>query len=509
MRCSLQLTNLFVVAVWQPHMLKSLQILLLSESIPSFQTLINGEHLMEESHSANLPRKGSRFVYVVAVLSALGGLLFGYDTGVISGAILFIQNQFSLDPFSKSLVVSAVLIGAVIGAIFGGDLADHIGRRRVIILSAIIFALGALGTAATPSLYPLIAGRVIVGIAIGIASIATPLFISEVAPAKVRGSLVSLNQLAITIGIVVSYSIDYALSDIQGWRYMLGLAAIPAIILGLGMLLLSDTPRWLMSQNRLDEARAVLKRIRGEQEVEGELQEILSSLREQKAGRKELLNPLVKPALLIGIFLAIFQQVTGINTVIYYAPTIFQFAGISSASAAIFATVLVGLVNVVMTVVAIVLLDRIGRRPLLLIGLAGMTLSLIILGSAFFLSNFSSSVGSVALVGLMLYVAFFAIGLGPVFWLLVSEIYPLKVRGLAMSIASEANWSSNLIVALTFLTLIEILGESGTFWLYAVVGIAAWIFSYKLVPETKGRTLEQIENHWRKHKHPIEMAKNE
>ncbi len=453
-------------------------------------------------------QKGGRFVYVAAIFSALGGLLFGYDTGVISGAILFIEQEFALSSLYIGIVVSAVLIGAVIGAAIGGDLADHVGRRKMIFVAALIFALGAIGTSVTPNIVLLILGRIVVGVAIGIASEVTPLYISEIAPAKMRGSLVSLNQLAITIGIVVSYLVDYALAPSSGWRYMLGFAAVPAVILGLGMLPLPDTPRWLMNHNEPDKALKVLKRIRGNNvDVEKEMDEIQQGLKKQKAGRAELLNPLVKPALIIGVGLAVFQQITGINTVIYYAPKIFQFAGVVSSSSAIFATLLVGIVNVIFTIVAIMLLDRIGRRPLLLVGLAGMVSSLILLGISFYFTNLIGSLGDLATVGLMVYVASFAIGLGPVFWLLVSEIYPLRVRGLAMSIASEANWGSNLIVALTFLTLIQFLGKSGTFWFYAAVGILAWIFAYFLVPETKGRTLEEIESHWRAGKHPREMGK--
>jgi SP family galactose:H+ symporter-like MFS transporter len=454
------------------------------------------------------PKQGAgRFVYVAAVVSALGGLLFGYDTGVISGAILFIEKDFALSNLLISVVVSAVLIGAVIGAAIGGYLADLAGRRKMIIAAAIIFIVGAVGAAFTPNVALLIVGRIVVGLGIGIASMSTPLYISEVAPAKVRGSLVSLNQLAVTIGIVVSYLVDYALAPIQGWRYMLGLAAIPAAILMIGMIPLPDTPRWLVSHNKPDEARKVMRRIRSQVDTDKELTEIQDSLKKQKTGRAELFNPLVKPALIIGIGLAVFQQVTGINTVIYYAPKIFQFAGITSSSSAIFSTMLVGVVNVTFTVVAILLLDRVGRRPLLLVGLAGMVSSLTLLGISFYVSSLFGLLGPLATVSLMVYVASFAIGLGPVFWLLISEIYPLRVRGLAMSFASEANWGANLIIALTFLTLVQVLSRSGTFWFYAIVGVAAWIFCYKLVPETKGHTLEEIESHWRSGKHPREMGK--
>jgi SP family galactose:H+ symporter-like MFS transporter len=466
-----------------------------------------GKKILSTMPKPNTKQGHGRFVYVAAIISALGGLLFGYDTGVISGAILFIGKDFALSNLMVGIVVSAVLVGAVIGAAAGGYLADLVGRRKMILVSALVFIVGAIATAFTPNVVLLIAGRIVVGLAIGIASMTAPLYISEVAPANVRGSLVSLNQLAITIGIVVSYLVDYSLAPIQGWRYMMVLASIPAVILGLGMLVLPDTPRWLVKHNEPEKARVVLKRIRGNVNVEKELGEIQSGLKEQKAGHSELLNPLVKPALIIGVALAILQQVTGINTVIYYAPKIFQFAGISSSSAAIFSTLLVGIVNVAFTVVAIILVDRVGRRPLLLVGLTGMVTSLTVLGFSFYLSSLVGLQGTLATVGLMVYVASFAIGLGPVFWLLISEIYPLKVRGLAMSIASEANWGSNLITALTFLTFIQVLGLSGTFWLYAVVGVLALVFCYRLVPETKGHTLEEIEAHWRAGKHPREMCK--
>jgi SP family galactose:H+ symporter-like MFS transporter len=455
--------------------------------------------------------KGSEsgFVYVAVTFSALSGLLFGYDTGVISGAILFIRQQFSLSDFMVGVVVSAVLVGAVIGAGVGGDLADRFGRRKMIIIAGFIFGIGAttstVGTAILPYVTVLIAGRTIVGVGIGVASEVAPLYISEVAPAKMRGSLVSLNQLAVTIGIVVSYLVDYAFAPIEGWRYMLGLAIVPATILVIGMTFVPNTPRWLVRQVRMDEAKAVLKRIRPSGEVDKEVEEIQEGLKQQKGGRAELRNPLVKPALTVGIGLAIFQQITGINTVIYYAPTIFQAAGFASASSAIFATLSVGVVNVLMTVVAIFLMDRVGRRPLLLIGLAGMMASLVVLGVAFFMPGLSGNVGFITTGSLMAYVGFFALGLGPVFWLLISEIYPLKVRGLAMSIASEANWGSNLVVAFTFLTLVNLLSRSGTFWLFALVAAGAWAFTYLMVPETKGKTLEEIESHWRAGKHPREM----
>jgi len=451
--------------------------------------------------------RGPRFVIVAAAISALGGLLFGYDTGVISGAILFIRQDFGLSEGWEEIVVSSVLWGAVIGAAVGGTLADRFGRRPILILTAVIFALGAVETALAPTLAWLIAGRVIVGAAIGVASFTAPLFISEVSPVNIRGRLVSLNQIALTSGIVISYLVDYALSGSRGWRWMFGLAGIPALALGIGMVFVPESPRWLVGRALPDKARAVLRQIRGTANVEPELEEIQTSFHQQGGRWSELMSPRVRPALIVGIGLAVFQQVTGINTVIYYAPTIFQFAGFESASGAILATVGVGLVNVLMTLAAMVLLDRVGRRPLLLSGLVGMVIGLGVLGLAFSLPNLHQQLGWIAVGSLMLYVGAFAIGLGPVFWLLISEIYPLKIRGLAMSMATGANWGVNLLVALTFLTLIQLMGRPGTFWLYGLVGVGAWIFAYRLVPETKGRSLEEIESHWRSGRHPREMSK--
>jgi MFS transporter, SP family, galactose:H+ symporter len=449
----------------------------------------------------------SGFVYIAAAISALGGMLFGYDTGVISGAILFISKDFSLTSVQVEVVVSCVLIGALLGAIAGGVLTDRFGRRRVIIVTAILFAAGAIETALAPSLTLLIAGRIIVGAAIGVASFATPLYISEVAPVNIRGRLVSINQVALTSGIVISYLVDYSLVAVQGWRWMFALATVPAIILAMGMFLLPESPRWLVSQNLIDSAQKVLIRIRGNKDVNVELEEIQKSLAVQSGGWRDLFTPLIRPALIVGVGLAILQQITGINTVIYYAPMIFEFTGVKSASASILATVGVGVVNVAMTVVALLLVDRVGRRPLLLIGLTGMIIGLGILGLAFQLPSLSGSLGWIAEISLMLYVGAFAIGLGPVFWLLISEIYPLKIRGVAMSVATSANWGANLFVALTFLTLIQATGRSSTFWIYALVGIVAWLFTWFYVPETKGQSLEDIESHWKAGKHPRAMGK--
>jgi MFS transporter, SP family, galactose:H+ symporter len=446
-------------------------------------------------HRSNL--RGARFVYVAAVFAALGGLLFGYDTGVISGALIFIERDFGLSTTTEEIVVSGVLLGATIGGIFGGGMADRFGRRRVLLVTATIFGVGALASAAAPSPSILIASRVLLGIAIGLSSTTVPVYLSEVSPPHARGWIVSLFQLAVTAGIVCAYVVDFAFAKSGGWRWMLGLAVAPALVFGTGMFFLPETPRWLIHRGRHESARGILLRIRELRDVDLEINEIKLSLaqQEQHGTWRDLLHRQVRPALIVGIGLAVFQQITGINTVIYYAPKILQSAGFASASRAILATAGVGLVNFGMTIVAMFLVDRLGRRPLLLIGIAGMIVTLAALALSFQIQ--SNSLAWLAVICLMGYVASFAISLGPIFWLLIAEIYPLKMRGLAEGTAATFCWGSNLVVALTFLTLLEKLGASSTFALYACASIASWLFSYYLVPETKGRTLEQIEAFWR------------
>jgi MFS transporter, SP family, galactose:H+ symporter len=442
-----------------------------------------------------------RFVYVAAAFAGLGGLLFGYDTGVISGAQLFFQNDFSLSTSALEEMVAAGLAGAAAGALFGGRLADRFGRRTLLILTALIFAAGAIVCAIATSAGILFCGRIAVGIGIGLSSGTVPVYISEVSPPDARGWTVSLFQLAITIGILLAYLVDYAFADVaQGWRWMFGLSLVPAAIFAFGMLSLPESPRWLARRGQMERARAILSRVRGTSDIGTEFGEIETSLAqaEEHGGLGDLLNPALRPALAVGIGLAIFQQITGINTVIYYAPKIVQAAGISSASEAILTTAGIGAVNVLMTIVSMWLIDRIGRRPLLLTGIAGMIVTLGVLGWAFHSSQSGGAVAWVAVISIMVYVASFAISLGPIFWLLIAEIYPLKVRNSTEGLAAAFNWGSNLLVSLTFLTLLQVFGGTRTFWLYGLFAIGAWLFSYYMVPETKGRTLEEIEAFWRK-----------
>ena len=444
--------------------------------------------------------RAARNVVLTAGIAGLGGLLFGYDTGVIAGALLFIKPDFHLDSFEAGLVVSAVPIGAVAGAAIAGPLSDGKGRRGTILLSAIIFALGALGSAAAPGTAVLVIARLVVGLAIGVASATAPVYISEVAPPDKRGFLVTFFQLAVTVGIVVAYLVGLAFNASEGWRWMLGLGAVPAVILGIGMMEMPQSPRWLVMAGKDYVARVTLSKIREDDPaaIDKELAEIKESLDVKAGGWRDLLHPVVRAALFVGVGLAVLQQITGINTVIYYAPTIVQYTGVNSSSSAILAAVGVGIVNVGMTVVALRLLDRAGRRTLLLGGVSAMVISLLALGAAFLGGGGSTGASIVAIGSLMLYVAAFAISLGPIFWLMNAEIYPLNVRSKAASVGTMANWTFNAIVSLTFLVLIDALGRTGAFWLYAGIGVLTLWFCWRFVPETKGKRLEDIVEIFRK-----------
>jgi len=430
----------------------------------------------------------------VAAVAALGGLLFGYDTGVISGALLFVKRSFHLGSTGQSVVVSAVLVGAVIGAGAAMLIGDRIGRKVLIAASAVVFIAGTAVAAGATSIGVLIVGRAILGVAIGLSSSVVPVYIAEISPERRRGGFVALFQLAITVGIFLAYVVDYAFASIHGWRWMFLCGIAPALVLFAGVLVLPRSPRWLALAGRDEEAREVLAVI-GEGDVDEELAEIEASFDHAQAGWRELWAPLARNALLVGLGLGVFQQFIGINTVIYYAPTILQFAGFKSATVSILATMGVGAVNVAMTVVAVRLIDRVGRRPLLLGGLIPMALSLVAIGVAFDLG--SGPVRWIAIASLVVYVGSFAVSWGWGFWLLNAELYPLEVRGRGTGLVVMVQWVANLAVSLTFLLLIHAIGKPATFWLYAALCVAAIVFTAFFVPETKGKTLEEIEAYWR------------
>jgi MFS transporter, SP family, galactose:H+ symporter len=433
------------------------------------------------------------YVLLVASVAALGGLLFGYDTGVISGAILFITKDFGLATRLQAFTISVVLIGCMAGAASAGAVADRIGRRLTLFVAGLIFLAGALISAFTPDENVLLAGRFVVGIGIGFSSVVAPLYISEVAPADVRGALVSLYQFAITVGILAAYAVDFAFSAGGQWRWMLGLAVIPSLVLVGGMPAMPESPRFLFKAGKPARARDELARIYGNtSESTREEQSIVESLSAKSAGWEALREPSIRLALFIGVSLAVLQQVTGINTVIYYGPQIFEMAGFTSDSASILAQTLVGAVNCGMTLIAIFFVDRIGRKPLLYIGLAGMFVALAALATAFAQVRLTGSLGTIALGSMMVYVGCYAFSLGPIVWLLISEIFPLRVRGMGMSLSTLANWVGNFAVSQFFLTMVEKLGRSATFGIYAALCIVTILFVRAMVPETKRELLEDI-----------------
>ncbi|MGH9094177.1 MAG: sugar porter family MFS transporter [Acidimicrobiales bacterium] len=437
----------------------------------------------------------SRAVVWTSAITALGGLLFGYDTGVVSGALLFLQKDFGhLGAFQKELVTALLLIGAATGALFAGRLADRIGRRPVIILTAAIFIVGVLGAAFSPVFAFLVVTRFVIGLAVGSASMVVPMYIGELAPPKYRGALVSFNQLAITSGILVSYLVDYGLASSQAWRLMFGLAAIPAGLLLVGMIFQKESPHWLITEGREDEARAVLARYRNADEIDDEISDVRTIRPETRGSVRQLLDPKLRGVLTIGVMLAVFQQVTGINTVIYYAPTLLQGAGLGN-SAALLANVVNGAVNVGMTIVAIRLLDRTGRRPLLLIGTAGMAVGMAVVALTFSFggNTLHGNTAYIAIAGLLIYTGSFAVGLGPVFWLMIAELYPSRIRGPAMSVATIANWLANFVVTVSFLTLLGAIKSAGTFFLFGALTLVALFYFSRRVPETKNQSLQEIE----------------
>lgn len=436
-------------------------------------------------------------IYLVCAIAALAGLLFGFDTGIISGALLFIEQGFPLTTVMKELIVSSVLLGAMAGSLCSGRLTDHYGRRRILLIISGMFIIGTLIASFAPNVYAILLGRLCIGIAIGIGSYTAPLYIAEVAPLELRGGLVSLNQLAITIGIMSSYFINYLFMNIEGsWRIMFGIGVVPAIFLGLGMLFLPESPRWLVKQKKLSQAKETLHYLRRTSQVDEELKDIEKSLTVRQIKFSEIFAPWIRPVLFLGIMLGFFQQVTGINTIIYYAPTIFQLAGFQNTATSILATIGIGIVNVLATVFAVYYLDKIGRRGLLLTGLVGMCVSLFALSLAFKWD--SPYLHWLTVISTFTYVICFAFSLGTMVWLLVSEIFPLEVRGVAMGVAVFSCWVWNFAVSATFLSLLNALGPANTFLLYAVMCIFAFIFCYYKAPETNGISLEQIEENIRR-----------
>jgi sugar porter (SP) family MFS transporter len=470
-------------------------------------------------------------VVVIATIASTGGLLFGFDTGVISGAIPYFQQRFRLGNDWVELITTAGLLGAVIGALSVGRVADLIGRKKVILAAAIVFSIGAVWSGMAPDERILLLARFFLGIAIGVSSFAVPLYIAEISPARIRGVLVSLFQLLITIGIMVSYFSDSAFALPEGapgyaecWRPMFYVGVIPALIMFVGMIFLPETPRWLISKGREEECRSILMKVEDPALIEDVLSRMKAETALDSDNRvrwSDVLQPWLRTPLFIAIGIMFVQQFTGINTIIYYSPKIFLMSGFDGARAAILASISVGVVNVVFTVLSLFLVDRIGRRKLYFVGLSGMVVALLAMSSCFALqADLGDAVKQITIALVWIYCAFFALSLGPLGWLIISEVFPLKVRGIGTSIGSLACWLFNGLVAFTFFKIVRALtlqgtdivirGENlgnpaGAFGLYALVGIAGLLWGYFYLPETKGKSLERIEEHWRKRRSPRQL----
>lgn len=441
----------------------------------------------------------------LTVISTLGGLLFGYDTGVISGALLYMNDSFNMSAVEEATVVSALLFpGAALGALAGGRMADRLGRRGSLLICALLFLLGAIGCAIAPTVGFMVAARVLLGLGVGAAAVTCPLYLAEMAPPKLRGRMVTINELMIVTGQMLAFAVnallDALIQDTEVWRTMLGIASIPALALLAGMLILPESPRWYAIRGRLEDSRRVLNLSRTPEEAASEFEEIAESARTASkerghAWRELKANPWMRRLLWIGIGLAVVQQATGINTVNYYAPTILEKSGLG-VSASLVATIGVGVTSVLMTILGIWLLGYVGRRRMLVIGFAGVAGSQALLAVVFMLPQ-SDLASYTVLAAMMLFVAFVQCFIGTCVWLLLSEMFPLAIRGLAMGIAVFALWTVNAAISFLFPIVVEALGSTGTFALFVLVNLTSLVFVARCVPETKGRSLEELESEFR------------
>ena len=458
--------------------------------------------LNKKTIANNKPNTLSKYLIIISVIAAIGGLLFGYDTAVIAGAIGSIQTIFDLSPALTGLAASSAIWGCMIGVIFAGFLSDKFGRKKVLILSAILFFISAVGSSIPNNLTQFVLARLIGGVGVGIASMLSPMYISEIAPAKIRGTLVTLYQLAIVIGINLVYYINLQIAssgDAQwnldiGWRIMLASEVIPALLFIILLFFIPESPRWLASKGKIDSAKAIIEKINGQNISAELLNEIQDSFKEEKGSILVLFTSGLRMAMVVGMFLAFFSQITGINAIIYYAPEIFKNIGFG-ADSAMFQTVIIGTVNTVFTFVAIAFIDKYGRRTLLLWGISGM---IICLGGVGLMFHFELSSGPWLLLFILGFIASFAMSLGPIPWVLISEIFPTKFRGVAMSISILMVWIGVVLITQLTPILLESVGGAFTFWIFMFNAIILIIFTYNMIPETKGKTLEEIAKMWKK-----------
>ncbi len=437
----------------------------------------------------------NRFVTKIALLAALGGFLFGYDTGVVSGALPYIERSFNLDALAQSWVVGSLLIGAVLGAAGAGKLADLISRRWTTCVGGCVFTVGALGSFLAPDVGWLIVFRFALGLAVGTASFVSPMYIAEHSPKHLRGGMAAFNQLMTQLGILVAYIVNFGFQDLpMNWRWMLGVGALPGIALAVAMLFVPYTPRWLVQQGRTAEARAVVRRTRPETDADAEVDEIAQVLKTERAFHpRQFFESPMRRLLLVGIVMAVAQQAIGVNTVLYFGATVLEMAGLP-ISTAVSQAVFIGVTNFVFAGVAVLMLDRVGRRIPMIVGTLGSVVGLLVLGWYFSQPvAFQQENVGIALGAMLFYLAFFEISLGPIFWVMIAEIYPLRSRAKAMAVATMFNWAFNFLVSFFFLQMTEAIGAGTTFVLYAACGVAAALFFIFKLPETKNRTLEEIE----------------
>ena len=430
---------------------------------------------------------------IFSTAAALGGLLFGFDTGVISGAIHFIKIEFNLNAYQEGFAVSNLMIACVIGALLAGPIADWAGRKKILILCAVLFTVSAILSALPRSFTELVIARFIGGMGVGMASVVSPMYIAEISPAKIRGRLVALNQLAIVVGILLSYLSNWLLVDtgINNWRYMLVAEILPAITFLVGLFFIPESPRWLTKEGLEKEALDVLNVVAGEANADHELQEVKKSLAEKRTSLKELLHPSLRRVLIVGILFSLFAHITGIDTIIYYGPIIFLESGFKTDSA-LLASVMIGITNLIFTFVGMAMIDKAGRKFLLLVGLAGMGISMTLVGLCMQSDMISAKW---TLLWIMTYIASFAMSIGVVIWVYLSEIYPTRVRGQALSVATMVLWLGNVILTQLFPVMMERFG-GGTFYIFSFICLLAFIFTWTMVKETKGVSLEEIEEMW-------------
>jgi len=451
-----------------------------------------------ESNTIDARAQSFGYVVLLAITTAISGFLFGFDTAVINGVLLLLRRQFTLSNLQTEVAASSLLLGCLLGAAGASMIGDRYGRRKSLILSAVLFALSSLGAAAASTIAFFSIARLIGGLAIGLASVLTPVYIAEISPSKNRGTLVSMNQLAIVSGILAAYLVNWQLSKMgeASWRWMLAVAAIPAVAFFAGLLAIPESPRWLISRGRYGEGQRILARIFGAKAAEEQVRSVQKAAAGEEGSWHEVFSPAMRKRLGVGMALALFSQVTGINTVLYYGSIIISehFPG-QSTGMALASNVIIGAVNLIFTIVAMVFLDRWGRRAILMTASGGMGLALTLLVIGLHVHN---APAGLVLGSILLYVAFFALGMGPGPWLIISEIFPTKVRGRAASIATSTLWTGTLVVTFTFLTLVNLLNLWGTFAIYGALSFVCFFYVWKAVPETKGRTLEQIQEAWGK-----------